>query len=163
MITKLLSQLLGNPGGDLKSEGNTSEKFLEHEDEGWVIVNLPEKGPLSAPDTDPLENLQIEHPSMSVYQMRRREEEEEEPGSDEEDTSRPVAVRRHVSWRLTAWGFPLPYNVQLVAVQRARSRAERRKLSHSALHRQNLIKMHFCPGERRYGHFKQPCQRVYNY
>uniref|UniRef100_A0A3Q0RGE1 Si:ch211-260e23.9 n=1 Tax=Amphilophus citrinellus TaxID=61819 RepID=A0A3Q0RGE1_AMPCI len=159
MITKLLSQLLGNPGGDLKSEGSTYEKFLEQEDEGWVIVNLP------APDMDPLENLLIEHPSMSVYQMRRREEEEEEeePGSNEEDTSRPVAVRRQVSWRLAAWGFPLPYNVQLAAVQRARSRAERRKLSHSALHRQNLTKMHFCPGERRYGHFKQPCQRLYNY
>lgn len=50
-----------------------------------------EDGLLSAPDGDLLENLLIEHPSMSVYQMRRRvggAEEEEELGSDEEETSR---------------------------------------------------------------------------
>lgn len=47
---------------------------------------------------DPLENLLIEHPSMSVYQMRSRmsgeEEEEEELNSDEdeEDTSRLLSI-----------------------------------------------------------------------
>lgn len=49
-----------------------------------------EDGLLSAPDGDLLENLLIEHPSMSVYQMKRGVggAEEEEPGSDEEETSR---------------------------------------------------------------------------
>lgn len=48
-----------------------------------------EDGLLSAPDGDLLENLLIEHPSMSVYQMRRGVGgAEEEPGSDEEETSR---------------------------------------------------------------------------
>lgn len=77
--------------------------------------------------------------------------------------SRPVAVRRHISWRLAAWGIPLPCNVQLLAVQRARTQVERKKLSRSALHRQNLAKTRFSPAEKRYGHFKQPCQRLYNY
>ncbi|CAI5646491.1 unnamed protein product [Oreochromis niloticus] len=167
MIGKILSQLLGNASEDLESAGAEHEKLLEFEDEGWVIVNLPEDGLLSAPDADLLENLLIEHPSMSVYQMRRgvggAEEEEEEPGSDEEETSRLVVVRRHVSWHLAAWGLPLPFNVQLPAAQRARSRAECRKLSRGALRRQNLAKTRFCPAERRYGHFKQPCQRLYNY
>ncbi|XP_005726474.1 tumor protein p53-inducible nuclear protein 1 [Pundamilia nyererei] len=165
MIGKILAQLIGNASEDQESAGEEHETLREFEDEGWVIVNLPEDGLLSAPDGDLLENLLIEHPSMSVYQMRRGVggAEEEEPGSDEEETSRPVAVRRHVSWRLAAWGLPLLYNIQLPAAQRGRSRAEGRKLSRGALHRQNLTKTRFCPAERRYGHFKQPCQRLYNY
>ena len=66
-----------------------------------MVVLLAENGPLSAPEVDPLENLLIEHPSMSVYQIRRRmsgeeegEEEEEEEGSDEdeEDSSRLFSI-----------------------------------------------------------------------
>lgn len=172
MLGKILSQLLGTAVEDLEAADDAYEELMEFEEGGWVIVNLPENGPLSAPEVGPLENLLIEHPSMSVYQMRCRmgeaeEEEEEELGSDddedEEETSRPVAVRRHISWRLAAWGIPLPCNIQLLAVQRARTQAERKKLSRSALLRQNLAKMRFSPAERRYGHFKQPSQRLYNY
>ncbi|XP_029902942.1 tumor protein p53-inducible nuclear protein 2 [Myripristis murdjan] len=167
MIGKILSHLLGNTE---VADDDTYEELMEFEEGGWVIVNLPESGPLSAPEVDPLENLLIEHPSMSVYQMRRRmsreeEEEEEELGSDEDEelSARPAAVRQHVSWRLAAWGIPLPCHVQLLAVQRARSQAERKKLSRGALHRQNLAKTRFSAAEKRYGHFKQPCQRLYSY
>ncbi|XP_037606945.1 si:ch211-260e23.9 [Sebastes umbrosus] len=167
MFGKILSHLLWNAGDDFEAGDDTYEELMEFEEGGWVIVNLPENGPLSAPEADPLENLLIEHPSMSVYQMRcRMGGEEEELGSDEdeEDTSRPVAVRRHISWRLAAWGIPLPCNIQLLAVERAsRTQNERKKLGRSVLHRQNLAKMRFSPAERRYGHFKQPCQRLYNY
>ncbi|KAG7239625.1 hypothetical protein INR49_028777, partial [Caranx melampygus] len=133
-----LSQLLGGTGEDFEAVEDTYEELMEFEEGGWVIVNLPDNGLLSAPQVDPLENLLIEHPSMSVYQMRSRmsgeeeeEEEEEELNSDEdeEDTSRPVAVGTHISWRLAAWGIPLPCNVQLLAVQRARTQAERKRLS----------------------------------
>lgn len=167
MIGKILSHLLGSAGEDFEAADDTYEELMEFEEGGWVIVNLPENGPLSAPEVDPLENLLIEHPSMSVYQMRCRMdgEEEEELGSDEdeEDTSRPVAVRRHISWRLAAWGIPLPCNIQLLAVQRAKTQTEWKKMSRSALHRQNLARTRFSPAEKRYGHFKQPCQRIYNY
>ncbi|XP_076589571.1 tumor protein p53-inducible nuclear protein 2 [Chaetodon auriga] len=169
MIGKILSQLLGSAVEDFEGDSDTYEELMEFEEGGWVIVNLPENQLLSAPEVDPLENLLIEHPSMSVYQMRCRasgaEEEEEEEGSDEdeEDTTRPVAVRRHISWRLAAWGIPLPCNIHLLAVQRARIQAERKKLSRSALHRQNLAKTRFSAVEKRYGHFKQPCQRLCNY
>lgn len=77
--------------------------------------------------------------------------------------SRPVEVRRHVSWRLAAWGIPLPCKVHLLAIQRSRTQTERKKLSRSALNRQNLARARFSPAEKRYGHFKQPCQRLYNY
>ncbi|XP_017275088.1 si:ch211-260e23.9 [Kryptolebias marmoratus] len=170
MIGRILSHLLGNAGEDSEAADDSHEKTNELEEEGWVIVNLPEGGPLLAPDVDPLENLLIEHPSMSVYQMRctladAEEEEEEENVSDEdeEEAPRPVAVSRHISWHLAAWGVPLPYNVHLLSVQKARGQAERKKLSRGALHRQNLAKARFSPGEKRFGHLKRPCQRVYNY
>lgn len=169
MIGKILSHLLGSADEEFEAAEDSFDKLLEFEEGEWVIVNLPEDGALSAPDVDPLENLLIEHPSMSVYQMRCRmggEEKEELSSSEEEeeeDTSRTVAVRRHVSWRLAAWGIPLPCNVQLLAVQRSRTQAERRKLSRGVLHRQNLTKTRVSPGEKRYGHFKQPSPRVYSY
>ncbi|KAM7015178.1 tumor protein p53-inducible nuclear protein 2 [Tautogolabrus adspersus] len=168
MIGRILSHLLGNSDEDFGFADDTFDELMEFEEGEWVIVNIPETRLLSAPEVDPLENLLIEHPSMSVYQMRRRmsgAEEEAEDGSDgdEEDSPRPVAVRRHISWRLAAWGIPLPCNIQLLAVQRAKAQHEGRKLSRSALHRQNLAKTRFSPAEKRYGHFKQPCQRLYNY
>ncbi|AWP02039.1 putative tumor protein p53-inducible nuclear protein 2-like [Scophthalmus maximus] len=168
MIGKILSHLLWNTGEDFEAIDDTFEELMEFEEGEWIIVNLPEIGQLSAPEVDPLENLLIEHPSMSVYQMRCRTsgaEEEEEQGSDEdeEDTSRPVAVRQHISWRLAAWGIPLPCKIQLLAVQRARTPAERKKLSRGSLHRQNIAKLRFSPAEKRFGYFKQPCQRFYNY
>lgn len=65
----------------------------------WDIPHT-DTGLLSAPEVDPLENLLIEHPSMSVYQMRCRmigaeegelgdEEDEEE---EEKDSSRFFSV-----------------------------------------------------------------------
>ncbi|XP_068433653.1 tumor protein p53-inducible nuclear protein 1 [Clinocottus analis] len=164
MIGKILSHLLGNAGEDFEAADDTYQELMEFEEGGWIVVNLQESGTLTASEVDPLENLLIEHPSMSVYQMRcGAAGAEEELGSDEEEeeeTSRPVAVRRHVSWRLAAWGIPLPCNVQLLAVQRAETQAERKKLSRGALCRQNLAKARFSPAERRYGHFKQ---RLCNY
>lgn len=57
-----------------------------------LFVIGTEDEPLS--DVDPLENLLIEHPSMSVYQMRSRVggEEEEELVSEDGDTSRLLSV-----------------------------------------------------------------------
>ncbi|CAJ1048575.1 si:ch211-260e23.9 [Xyrichtys novacula] len=166
MIGKILSHLLGNSGEDLEVAEEAYDELMEFEEGGWVIVDLPETQELAVPEVGPLENLLIEHPSMSVYQMRRRMSGAEEEGGsdgDEEDTSSPTTVRRHVSWHLAAWGIPLPCNAKLLAAQRARAQHERRKLNRSALHRQNLAKTRFCPAERRYGHFKQPSRRLYNY
>lgn len=167
MFGKLLSHLLGNTDEDFEGADNTCEELMEFEEGGWVIVNLPENTLLSVPETDPLENLLIEHPSMSVYQIKcglsRAEEEEQGSEEDEEETARPVDVKRRLSWRLAAWGIPLSCNVHLLAIQRARTQSERKKLSRSALNRQNLANARFSAAEKRYGHFKQPCQRLYNY
>jgi len=168
MIGKILSHLLWNTVDESEEADDGYEELMEREEGGWVIVNVQENRPLSVGEAGPLENLLIEHPSMSVYQMRcgvtGEEDDEEELGSDEEeDSPRSVAVRRHISWRLAAWGIPLPCNVQMLADQKARALTERKKLSRSALNRQNLTKTRFSPAEKHYGHFKQPCQRLYNY
>lgn len=76
---------------------------------------------------------------------------------------RPVPIRRHVSWRLAAWGSPLPCSTILLSVQRARVYNEHRKLTRGALNRQNLARTRYSPSERRNGYFKQPTQRLYNY
>ncbi|CAL8350571.1 unnamed protein product [Merluccius merluccius] len=162
MIGKIISHLLGNAADDCEAGDHSYEELMEFEEGGWVIVNVSDDVPLSMPLVDPLENLLIEHPSMSVYQMTT-EEEDLASDEEEEDTARSVAVRRHISWRLAAWGIPLASNVQLLAIQRAWGQGEHRKLSRGALHRQNLTKTRFSPTEKRYGHFKQPCQRLYNY
>ncbi|KAG7268561.1 hypothetical protein CRUP_036318 [Coryphaenoides rupestris] len=76
---------------------------------------------------------------------------------------RSVAMRRHISWRLAAWGIPLAGNVQMLVLRGPQGQAERRKMARGALHRQNLAKTRFSPAEKRYGHFKQPSQRLYNF
>uniref|UniRef100_A0A672KBJ1 Uncharacterized protein n=1 Tax=Sinocyclocheilus grahami TaxID=75366 RepID=A0A672KBJ1_SINGR len=76
---------------------------------------------------------------------------------------RPVPIRRHVSWRLAAWGNPLPCSTILLSVKGARVYNEHRKLTRGALNRQNLARTRYSTSECRYGYFKQPTQRLYNY
>ncbi|XP_051990231.1 tumor protein p53-inducible nuclear protein 1-like isoform X1 [Xyrauchen texanus] len=123
---------------------------------------LTEDQSLGSAEEDILENLLIEHTSMSVYQMRP---DEDDFGSDEDadDVARPVPIRHHVSWRLAAWSSHLPCSTILLSVQHARVYNEHRKLTCNTLNRQNLTKTCFSPSDRRYGYFKQPTQRVYNY
>ncbi|XP_020344781.1 tumor protein p53-inducible nuclear protein 2-like [Oncorhynchus kisutch] len=158
MIGKILAHFLGSTDDDFSTDDNeTYEELIEFEAGGWVVINIQENNSLTPPEEDPLENLLIEHPSMSVDQIRHQL-------SDEEDTSpRPVPVKQHVSWRLAARGSPLPCNIQLLAIQRARTHLECKKLTRSALQRQSCAKVRFSHSDRRFGHFKQPCQRLYNY
>ncbi|XP_043100756.1 si:ch211-260e23.9 [Puntigrus tetrazona] len=164
MISRILAQLVGREEKDVgvAEETENSANLLEFDDGEWVIIKIHENQSLGSSDSNVLENLLIEHPSMSVYQMRH---DQEDPGSDEdtEDMPRPVPIRRHVSWRLAAWGSPLPCSTILLSVQRARVYNEHRKLTRGALNRQNLARTRHSPSERRYGFFKQPTQRLYNY
>lgn len=59
----------------------------------WLSVET-ENGPISDPDTDPLEQMLMEHPSRSVYQRcALSEEEEEEPLGTDEDICRLVRFK----------------------------------------------------------------------
>ncbi|XP_016416195.1 tumor protein p53-inducible nuclear protein 2 [Sinocyclocheilus rhinocerous] len=164
MISRILAQLVGREEKDRDNAEETDNcaNLLEFDEGEWVIIKIHENLSLGSADTNILENLLIEHPSMSVYQMRP---DQEDLGSDgeAEDKARPVPIRRHVSWRLAAWGSPLPCSTILLSVQRARAYNELRKLNRGALNRQNLARTRYSPSERRYGYFKQPTQRLYNY
>ncbi|XP_063044288.1 tumor protein p53-inducible nuclear protein 1 [Engraulis encrasicolus] len=175
MIGKLLSHILGNMEEDVIMKGNgvqdeNDEDLLEYDDGEWIVINMHES---SSAEVDPLENLLIEHPSMSVYKMvlsraeeEEEEEEEEDLASDEEgeEAPRPVPFKRHLLWRLAGWGSPLALGpAGTLPVQCGKSQVERRKLSRSALQRQNLARIRFSASDRRYGFFKQPCHRLYNY
>ncbi|KAJ8340130.1 hypothetical protein SKAU_G00347630 [Synaphobranchus kaupii] len=167
MIRKVLA-LLGasDDGGNVIDVGDNEscEDLIEFEEGDWVIIDIHDGNALAPPEVDPLENLLIEHPSMSVYQLRCQRSEDDDLGSDEEeeedeDSARPVPVGRSIPCR----GSVLPHAAQFRAVQRARVHVERRTLTRAALCRQNLAKTRFCPSAKRYGFFKQPCQRFYNY
>ncbi|XP_012670415.2 si:ch211-260e23.9 [Clupea harengus] len=170
MIGKLLSHILGNMEEDADIGGKcvqieNGEDLMEYDDGEWIIINIHESQSLTSAEVDPLENLLIEHPSMSVYNMMSQRTEEEDLTSDEEEegSPRPVPFKRHLSWRLAGWGSPLPCSASMLPIQCAKTQMDRRKLSRSAIQRQNLARIRFSAAERRYGFFKQPCQRLYNY
>ncbi|KAL1007119.1 hypothetical protein UPYG_G00082270 [Umbra pygmaea] len=147
-----------------KGLNDTYQELIELEEGEWVIVNIQENNLLTQPEEDSFVKHLIEHPSMSLYQISSQISDEEDSGSDEkEDMPRLLPVNQHVSWRLAAWGSPLPCSAHLLAMQQARTHTERKTLTRRALQRLNLAKMRFSPSDRRYGHFKQPCQRLYNY
>ncbi|XP_026767377.1 tumor protein p53-inducible nuclear protein 1 isoform X1 [Pangasianodon hypophthalmus] len=163
MFSKVLTQILLGGGGEeadgVVEENESFVELLECEDGDWIIINTQDNSSLGLLVEDPLENLLIEHPSMSVYQMRHQRTNEEDVSDEEEDSPpRCVQVRRDVSSLLALWCGSV-----LFSDQRARVYSERRKLSRSALSRQNLVRTRFSNTERRYGHFKQPTQRLYNY
>ena len=54
---------------------------------------LLESQSLTSAEVDPLENLLIEHPSMSVYNMMSQRTEEEDLTSDEEEEGSPRCVK----------------------------------------------------------------------
>ncbi|XP_026888228.2 tumor protein p53-inducible nuclear protein 2 isoform X1 [Electrophorus electricus] len=185
MIGKIFAQLLGNTEeSGLVVENDSCEELLESEDGEWVIINIQAMSvgrvvcaERQAPDVTrggSLENLLIEHPSMSVYQIRRRRFKEEDSADEDDDPPRPrchagcvtpcrpVPVRQ-VSWRIAVFGLQPPCRSLLVSLQRARAYTERRKLNHSALNRHNLAKTRFLPTDHRYRYFKQPTRRPCNY
>uniref|UniRef100_A0A8C1CLB7 Uncharacterized protein n=1 Tax=Cyprinus carpio carpio TaxID=630221 RepID=A0A8C1CLB7_CYPCA len=115
MISRILAQLVGREekDNDNAEETDNCANLLEFDEGEWVIIKIHENLSLGSTDTNILENLLIEHPSMSVYQTRP---DQEDLGSDEEteDKARPVPTRRHISWRLAAWGSPLPCSTILL-------------------------------------------------
>ncbi|XP_066514003.1 tumor protein p53-inducible nuclear protein 1-like [Hoplias malabaricus] len=162
MIGRILAQVLGGADdAEVAVETEGCQEVFEFEDGEWVIINIQENRSGVLLEEDPLENLLIEHPSMSVYQLHRRnQEEQEEEEEEEEDSPRSVVVRRPISWCVSECGGSLSV---LLSLQRSKCHMERKTLSRGALHRQNLVNTRFSPTDRRYGHFKQPTQRPYNY
>ncbi|KAJ8417713.1 hypothetical protein AAFF_G00225560 [Aldrovandia affinis] len=160
MIRKVLALLGATDEDDVNvnnvvEDSENCEDLFEFEEGDWVIINIHEGQALALPEVDPLENLLIEHPSMSVYQLRCQRTEDdlgsEEEEEEDEDSPRPVPLIRSIPWRMTPWGSILECVNHFQAIERARVHVERRKLTHGALCRQNLVKMRplsGCPSDK---------------
>lgn len=139
----------------------------EADEEGWLLVNLPEG---ATAETSPMEDLLIEHPSMSVYVSPSNLSMVEENTTslsisvsmvtDPAPPSAQTTVPRRPA-RASQVG-PLAKVTQLPRVQRAKARADRRLLSRSRIQRQNRVREQ-APRHCRGPFLHQPCQRSYHH
>ncbi|XP_030144576.1 tumor protein p53-inducible nuclear protein 2 isoform X1 [Taeniopygia guttata] len=141
-------------------------------DESWFVTPPPcftaeEPGP-DGVESSPMEDLLIEHPSMSVYVTSTLEVDGEGP---EDDAAEPVPEARpeppaaQRGRALAVKAAALDKAGQAQRAQRARQMAERHRLAQKALQRQNRARQR--PPRRAKqlpGAFvHQPCQRHCNY
>lgn len=159
------------------------QAFVSEEDEvdGWLIIDLPE-GPGFGParlQSSPLEDLLIEHPSMSVYVTGSTIVLETGPASPHPEAALPdrdlsegeLAPARREPRALRHAAAPLPPRASLLEKagqarwqQRARQRAERHALSAKVVQRQNRVRESRPRRPKHQGSFVyQPCQRQFNY
>ncbi|XP_064888786.1 tumor protein p53-inducible nuclear protein 2 isoform X1 [Columba livia] len=141
-------------------------------DESWFVTPPPcftAEGP--GPDgmgSSPMEDLLIEHPSMSVYVTSTLEVEGEGTDDDAAGEEPEPRLEQHVPHRsgsLAVQAAILEKVGQARRVQRARQRAERPWLSQKALQRQNRARQRPLRRDRPHaGTFiHQPCQRHCSY
>ncbi|XP_062956144.1 tumor protein p53-inducible nuclear protein 2 isoform X2 [Cynocephalus volans] len=181
MFQRLASLFFSNPPPP--EDTDCSHAFVSEEDDvdGWLIIDLPE-GPGLGPtrlQSSPLEDLLIEHPSMSVYVTGSTIVLEPGPPSPHPDAALPDGdlsdgelVPPHREPRaLHHAAAPLPVRAVLLEkagqvrrLQRARQRAERRALGAKVLQRQNRARESRPRRPKHQGSFiYQPCQRQFNY
>nr|XP_045013091.1 tumor protein p53-inducible nuclear protein 2 isoform X2 [Jaculus jaculus] len=157
--------------------------FVSEEDEvdGWLIIDLPE-GPGLGParlQSNPLEDLLIEHPSMSVYVTGSTIVLESGTPSPLPDVALPdpdlsdgelvptggePRAPHHAAAPLPRQAVLLEKAGQARRLQRARQRAERHMLSAKVVQRQNRARESRSRRPKHQGSFiYQPCQRQFNY
>ncbi|XP_061217688.1 tumor protein p53-inducible nuclear protein 2 isoform X2 [Neopsephotus bourkii] len=140
----------------------------EEEEDGWLIIDLAEGPGPDGVGSSPMEDLLIEHPSMSVYVTSTLEVDGEGP---EEDAAEEVPEPRleryvpHHSRSLSVKAAILEKVGQARRVQRAKQLADKHRLSQKALQRQNrACQRPLRRAKQHIGTFvHQPCQRHCNY
>ncbi|KAF4788679.1 tumor protein p53 inducible nuclear protein 2 [Turdus rufiventris] len=140
----------------------------EEEEDGWLIIDLAEEPGLDGVGSSPMEDLLIEHPSMSVYVTSTLEVDGEGPEDDAAEAvpePRPELPPVHHGRALPVKAAALDKLGQAQRAQRAKQLAERHRLGQKALQRQNRARQR--PSRRAKqlpGAFvHQPCQRHCNY
>ncbi|XP_070328667.1 tumor protein p53-inducible nuclear protein 2 isoform X2 [Odocoileus virginianus] len=180
-----LTSLFFSPPPPAAEDPDCPQAFVSEEDEvdGWLIIDLPE-GPGLGParlQSSPLEDLLIEHPSMSVYVTGSTivlEPGPPSPHPEDDDAAQPdrdssdgeLAPPRREP-RALHHAAPLPARAALLEkagqarrLQRARQRAERHALSAKVVQRQNRARESRPRRPKHQGSFVyQPCQRQFNY
>ncbi|XP_041346364.1 tumor protein p53-inducible nuclear protein 2 isoform X1 [Pyrgilauda ruficollis] len=141
-------------------------------DESWFVTPPPcftaeEPGP-DGVGSSPMEDLLIEHPSMSVYVTSTLEVDGEGPedaAAEDVPEPRPEPALAHRGRALAVKAAALDKAGQAQRAQRAKQLAERHRLAQKALQRQNRARQR--PPRRAKqlpGAFvHQPCQRHCNY
>uniref|UniRef100_K7GF72 Tumor protein p53 inducible nuclear protein 2 n=1 Tax=Pelodiscus sinensis TaxID=13735 RepID=K7GF72_PELSI len=147
-------------------------------DESWFVTPPPcftAEGP--SPDrveSNPMEDLLIEHPSMSVYVTSNSIVVERESPDDlnpfmstslSRDVPEPRLERHapHHPTSLTAKAAILEKVSQARRIQRAKQLVEKHKLSQKVMQRQNRARERHPRRAKQQGSFVyQPCQRQYN-
>ncbi|KAE8576579.1 hypothetical protein XENTR_v10004249 [Xenopus tropicalis] len=150
---------------------NTNEPkpiISEEEDDGWLIIDIPEAPGQDELGTSPLEDLLIEHPSMSVYITNGSivvEEDTREAPRDRSPSKTRVERRTpHHATSMSAKAAILGKVGQASRIQRAKAHVDRRKISRKSLQRQNLAREIQGRSMTRHRSFLcQPRQRQCNY
>ncbi|KAF3824823.1 hypothetical protein GH733_010157 [Mirounga leonina] len=181
MFQRLTSLFFSTPPPPEDPECPLALVSEEDEVDGWLIIDLPE-GPGLGParlQSSPLEDLLIEHPSMSVYVTGSTIVLEPGPPSPHPDAALPdgdlsegeLAPARREPRVLHHAAAPGPARPALLEkagqarrLQRARQRAERHALSAKVVQRQNRARESRSRRPKHQGSFVyQPCQRQFNY
>ncbi|KAM9445138.1 tumor protein p53-inducible nuclear protein 2 isoform 1-T2 [Clarias gariepinus] len=134
-------------------------------DESWFITPPPCFTAEGVPaEASPMEDLLIEHPSMSVYVSLSNLDQSTTNVADtasrmSESTPAPVPTRPVRGSACQA--VPLAKVTQVGRVQRAKARAERRHLARGRLQRQNRVRQQIPRhvAHTRNSFLNQPCQR----
>eukprot|EP00062_Callorhinchus_milii_P005289 gi/632944577/ref/XP_007887581.1/ PREDICTED: tumor protein p53-inducible nuclear protein 1-like isoform X1 [Callorhinchus milii] len=169
MLGKLASFFLNETYEDSKeSISDLNHMLYESEEDDWIIVDIQGQQPVVNVPTDPLENLLIEHPSMSVYSLENKNKDSEEESAAEEEGQTPkvIPIVQYVPRRVSAFRIRdsvLEHTNHIHFMQCAKLYVERRKLSCNHLRRQNRARKRYFAKEKHFGHFKQPCQRNHKY
>ncbi|XP_065138653.2 tumor protein p53-inducible nuclear protein 2 isoform X3 [Paramisgurnus dabryanus] len=136
----------------------------EADEEGWLLVNLPEGATAEA---SPMEDLLIEHPSMSVYVSPGHLPAMEESAislagsvSRMSESAHPV-TRSSMPTRVTQGADALTKITKVSRVQRAKARTERHHLGRNLMQRQNRAReqVQGRATHTRNSFLHQPCQR----
>ncbi|XP_053100863.1 tumor protein p53-inducible nuclear protein 2 isoform X3 [Hemicordylus capensis] len=138
----------------------------EEEEDGWLIIDLPGPDPVSM-ESNPMEDLLIEHPSMSVYVTSSSivvESPEEQISEGELPERRLQRHAPHHSTSLATKAAILEKVNQVRRIQRAKHLVEKHKFSPKVMQRQNRTRECRPRRAKHQGSFVyQPCQRQYNY
>ncbi|XP_076023341.1 tumor protein p53-inducible nuclear protein 2 isoform X2 [Genypterus blacodes] len=151
MFQRLTSLLFGEVEEVAAELKGPNPCVTEADEEGWMLVNLPEGATAEA---SPMEDLLIEHPSMSVYVSSNNlsmvsnsnlsvlgEESIVSSVSRVAEPAAPPATRTSLPTRVSrgaaAQAGALAKVTQVARVQRSKARLERRNLSRNRIQRQN--------------------------
>ncbi|XP_078072066.1 tumor protein p53-inducible nuclear protein 1 isoform X2 [Mustelus asterias] len=148
-------------------------EISEKEDDEWILVDyIGGHAPVQV-ETSPMENLLIEHPSMSVYTVHNvRSNLRENSRSVEYEnqnirTETPSGVGHHIrcyAAALAAHTSFVEQANQLRHVQRGKEHGAKHLINRNNIRRQNLLRECSSRQTKHNGHvLHQPCQRQYNY